>query len=106
MMQKSKVVVRIGGREYTIKSFESEEYIHKVAIYVDKKMEQVQKCQPSLSSSMISMLTAINLADEVIKLQERNGKLQRELSALHDLLDAHDTSAAPAVYDVTRRVRR
>ena len=106
MIQKSKTVVRIGGREYAIKSFESEEYIHKVAIYVDKKMERIQKHQPSLSSSMISMLTAINLADEVIKLQEKNDKLQRELSVLHDILDDHDTSAAPAVYDVTRRVRR
>jgi cell division protein ZapA len=39
----NKAVVRIGGREYTMRGFVSEEYIHKVAIYVDKKMEEIRK---------------------------------------------------------------
>ncbi|HCS75205.1 MAG TPA: cell division protein ZapA, partial [Clostridiales bacterium] len=43
MVQKSKAIVRIAGREYTIRASESEEYIHRVAIYVNRKMEEVIK---------------------------------------------------------------
>jgi len=106
MVERTKTVVRIGGREYTIKSVESEEYIHKVAIYVDKKIDEIQSRQPNLSTSMVVMLTAINLADEVIKLQEKIEKLQKELNAVHSLLDDNDHPAASAVYDVSRRARR
>ena len=71
MVQKTITVVKIGGREYTIRSVESQEYIHKVAIYVNNKIEEVEARQPNLSTSMVVMLAAINLADEVIKLQDK-----------------------------------
>ncbi|MBM7582053.1 cell division protein ZapA [Caldicoprobacter guelmensis] len=109
MVDKTKTVVRIGGREYTIRSVESEEYIHKVAIYVDKKMEEIRQRQPNLSTTMLAMLTAINLADEVIKLQERVEKLQREISVLHSVLEEdgrNDIPNSSGVYDVLRRARR
>jgi len=109
MVGKTKTVVRIGGREYSIKSMESEEYIHKVAIYVDKKLEEMKQRQPNLSTTMLAMLTALNLADEVIKLQQKVEKLQREVSVLHSVLEEdgrNDISNASAVYDVSRRARR
>lgn len=106
-MQKTITVVKIGGREYTIKSVESQEYIHRVAIYVNNKLEEVESRQPNLSSSMAVMLTAINLADEVIKLREKVDKLQRELNVVHSLLDEDDDSSVPSnVYDVSRRAQR
>lgn len=109
MVERTKTVVRIGGREYTIRSVESEEYIHKVAIYVDKKMEEIRQRQPNLSTTMLAMLTAINLADEVIKLQQKVEKLQREISVLHSVLEEdgrNDIPNASAIYDVSRRARR
>ncbi len=109
MVGKTKTVVRIGGREYSIKSMESEEYIHKVAIYVDKKMEEIRQRQPNLSTTMLAMLTAINLADEVIKLQQKVEKLQREISVLHSVLEEDGRDDVPntsVLYDVSRRTRR
>ncbi len=109
MVGKTKTVVRIGGREYSIKSMESEEYIHKVAIYVDKKLEEMKQRQPNLSTTMLAMLTALNLADEVIKLQQKVEKLQREVSVLHSVLEEDgrdDVQNASVVYDVSRRTRR
>ena len=80
MVQKTITVVKIGGREYTIRSVESQEYIHKVAIYVNNKIEErLKRGGLILSTSMVVMLAAINLADEVIKLQDKVEKLQREL---------------------------
>lgn len=82
----NKTVVRISGREYTMKGYESEEYIHKVAIYVDKKIAEISKNQPGLSTSMIMVLTAINLADEVVKLQEKLSGLEVQLEETKESL--------------------
>lgn len=80
MCKKNKVIVRIGGREYAMRGVESEEYIHKVAIYVDKMMESIASKQPPLSTSMLAILTAINLSDEIIKQKSEIENLQRELN--------------------------
>lgn len=77
-----KTVVRIGGRDYMMRGFESEEYIHEVAIYVDKKVSEVSKSQPTLSTSMIMVLTAINLADEVIKFKDQIQKLELQAAEM------------------------
>lgn len=37
MAYKTKTVVNIYGNKYTVSGIESEEYIHKVALYIDKK---------------------------------------------------------------------
>jgi cell division protein ZapA len=67
--QKNKTVVRIAGNEYTLLADLPEEYIHKVAIYVDKKMAEVAKQRDNLSTAMIAVLAAINIADEVMELR-------------------------------------
>lgn len=69
MSQKNKTVVRIAGNEYTLLADLPEEYIHKVAIYVDKKMAEVAKQRDNLSTAMIAVLAAINIADEVMELR-------------------------------------
>lgn len=80
----SKAIVRIGGLEYTIKGNEPEEYLHKVAIYVDKKMKAIEKTNFNLSTSMLAVLTSINLADEVLKSKEELEKLHEELDTLKE----------------------
>lgn len=69
MAQKNKTVVRIAGNEYTLLADLPEEYIHKVAIYVDKKMAEVSKQRDNLSTAMIAVMAAINIADEVMELR-------------------------------------
>lgn len=68
-MDKIKTVVKIAGKEYTIVGLESEEYIHRVAIYVDKKMNEINK-HCNLSTLMQAVLTAINLGDICLKQQD------------------------------------
>ncbi|NLC45406.1 MAG: cell division protein ZapA [Clostridiales bacterium] len=113
MVQKSKAVVRIAGREYTIRASESEEYIHRVAIYVNRKMEEVTKAQPSLSMAMVATLTAINLGDEVLKLQEELENLQNQVEELEKEKASRKTvnlpsssDSSPTIYDVSRKGNR
>jgi cell division protein ZapA len=96
-----KTLVRIGGRDYMMRGFESEEYIHKVAIFVDKKMAEISKCQPSLSTSMLMVLTAINLADEVIKLKAQTETLEQQIT---DMKSVISKTVAPTLVD-SRKMR-
>lgn len=81
-MEKNSTKVKIAGAEYTITGYETEEYMQKVGIYVDKKMNEIrQKCF-NLDTSMIAVLTAVNIADENLKLYDRIEDLQREIEDL------------------------
>ncbi len=105
MEKKNKVIVRIGGREYAVRGSESEEYIHKVAIYVDKKMEELASTQPPLSISMLAILTAINLADEAIKQKEEIDQLKKEIQLIKSTTKAAERERVN-VYDIPKKARR
>ena len=78
-MQKIKTTVRIGGKEYTMTGSDSEEYIHRVAIYVDRKMSQIEESNNNLSTTMLAVLTCLNIADELLKLREETGDMRQQL---------------------------
>ncbi|NPV93289.1 MAG: cell division protein ZapA [Firmicutes bacterium] len=67
---KQRVSVKIYGEEYLVKGSASREYITMLASYVDQRMRQLENRNPRLSPSKVAVLTALNLADELMKLQE------------------------------------
>jgi len=69
-MEKTKTVVSIAGKEYTICGTDSAEYIHRVALKVNGKYEQLKKANPDLNNVQLAMLTCLNLADDLVKAQE------------------------------------
>ena len=44
-MEKVKTVVSIGGKEYTICGTDSAEYIHRVALKVNAKLDELKKAR-------------------------------------------------------------
>ncbi|MDK2985529.1 MAG: cell division protein ZapA [Clostridia bacterium] len=62
-----KVTVNIHGQEYTIKGNDSEEYIKKLADYVDEKMREIASKNSNLPPIKVAVLAALNLADELHK---------------------------------------
>ncbi len=77
--EKSTVTVRINGYEYKISSSESEEYVQKVAYFVDKKMSALCGRDNRLSTAMAAVLTAVNTADDYFKAQEDADNLRGQL---------------------------
>jgi len=75
----NRVTVEIFGEDYVVKGDESPEYIQMLASYVDRRMKMVQKRNASLSTTRIAVLTALNLADELNKLQEDYDELVKKL---------------------------
>ncbi|MDR0896934.1 MAG: cell division protein ZapA [Oscillospiraceae bacterium] len=77
-MDKIKTTVRIGGRDYTMVGVDSEEHIRRVAIYVDRRMDELAMAT-RLPQPMVAVLTAMNIADDLIKAQDENTRLRKEL---------------------------
>jgi cell division protein ZapA len=81
MEHKNKIKVIIGRRVYTLVGEESEEYMQRVALYIDKKMNEVLRTESSqnLSTNMLAVLTSINVADDLFKMREKVECLQKEM---------------------------
>lgn len=75
----NRVTVRIFNEEYVVKGEENPEYIEMLASFVDRRMKMIQQRNPNLSSTKVAVLTALNLADELNKLQEDYDELVKNL---------------------------
>ncbi len=84
MAGRNKVEVRILGKDYTLVGVESDEYIQKVGLYIDKKMNEVMRANNKLSTSMAAVLTAINVADDLFKVQENEQNQKKEIEQLRE----------------------
>ncbi|MDR1616362.1 MAG: cell division protein ZapA [Syntrophomonadaceae bacterium] len=71
--------VKIFNEEYTVTGDENTEYIHMLAGYIDRRMKIIQQRNPNLSSSKIGVLLALNLADEINKLQDDYDEIVKDL---------------------------
>ena len=80
-MEKQKTVVTVGGKEYTLVSSDSPEYMNRVAAYVDRKLEEMSMAT-RLPTNMVAVLTSLNMADELMKSHDENSRLRREIMAL------------------------
>ncbi len=82
MEEKNKVTARIAGSEYVISGYESPEYMQRIALYVDRKIQEITRKNHLLSTSMAAVLSSINMADDIIRLQEQQTKMEDELIEL------------------------
>ncbi len=75
----TRVDVEIFGEYYTMKGSGSREEMMALARYVNRKMIQLATRNNKLSKSQTAVLAALNIADELIKLQEEHDNLIRML---------------------------
>jgi cell division protein ZapA len=71
----NRVIVTVYGEQYVVRGKEDSAYIEMLASYVDRKMNNIASKSPNLSVTRVAVLTALNLADELSKLQEDYDKL-------------------------------
>ncbi len=81
MAEKKAVEVVIGGKVYCLSGYESEEYIQKVASFLNNKLEEVKTMEgyqylPMESKNIIMYL---NLADEYFKAKKKVDSMQEEV---------------------------
>lgn len=77
------VKITIYGKEYEIKGNQDEEYIHRLAEYVDSTMRNIAEKTQILAFDRIAILAALNIADEMYRqrrlFEENITRLEREL---------------------------
>ncbi len=85
----SDVRVQIFGSEYRIASETDPEHIRKVASYIDQKMREVASALALRTRSTVAVLTAVNLADELFKIEEEGRRIdQISREKAHQLADS------------------
>lgn len=91
MSSKNDTEVIIGGKVITLSGYESEEYLQKVASYINSKIAEYNKVDSFRRQSvdMQNVLLQLNLADDYFKAKKQIDSLEDELEAkdkeLYDL---------------------
>lgn len=73
------VEVHILGQKYTIKGDAPEDYIQRLAGYVQDKIKEVYSTAPNITPLKASILAAITIADELHKLRTEQEDLTRSI---------------------------
>lgn len=84
--KKSETEVLIGGKVFYISSLDSEEYIQKLASYINSKMMEFTS-NPNyrlLNKDYQNIFLGMNIADELFKAQDRIKLLEDELKVRED----------------------
>ena len=76
----NKVEVVIDGEIITLKSAENEDYMQKLARYIDRKLAlaKMNNANASINERIRTVYLAINVADDYFKAQERLDALEAE----------------------------
>ena len=81
MSSKSDTEVIIDGKVYTLSGYEGEEYLQRVAAYINNKinefnqMEEVRRFPVDMKATLVEL----NIADDFFKAKERIEKLEQDL---------------------------
>ena len=75
-----RVSVEIMGDRYTIRGDARPDYIAEVAGMVDGRMRELSGGKAGISRTRLAVLTAINLADELLQARQSDGKADDEIA--------------------------
>jgi len=95
------VSVEIAGHEYKLRSEADPEWLQQIARQVDRAMSQIASRTRTVDSHQVAVLTALNLAREVILLREARDDARASLEHAVDpermraLIEQVEAAAAP-----------
>jgi cell division protein ZapA len=83
--------VRIRGKEFRIRSDDDEKSLQRVAGFLDETMKSVETRTGTIDSLDVALLTALNLARELMRIREGRAEAvipPDRLGSLTDLVEA------------------
>lgn len=90
-MEKGAVEVFILGQRYSIKGDAPEDYIRRLADYVNDRIKEIYENSPGITPLKASILAAITIADELHRLKEEQievtKSIEEKAKALSSLFD-------------------
>ena len=107
MSVKTDTEVIIGGKVFTLSGYESEEYLQKVAMYINNKMAEYNRQDgfKRLSIDTQSVLLQLNIADDYFKAKKQSETLEEEIQGREkDMYDLkHELIAAQIKLENTEK---
>ena len=95
MSEKKDIKVLIGGKVMTMSGYEREEYMQKVATYINNKIDEYDSMASfrGASQDIKHRLLEINIADDYFKARDRVKELEKEIKIKNNELDdiKHDS---------------
>jgi cell division protein ZapA len=92
------IPVEIAGQKYPIRSTLDQEYVARLAIYVDEKIRAAADSTPTGDTLRLAVLAALNIADELFRCRDANrdcsGEIAQRAGELERLLDRVLTMAS------------
>ena len=80
-MEKQKITVTVAGKNYTLISGDPPAFVKRVAAFVDRKLSEAEAVT-NLPSGQAAVLTCFNLAEDLLKAQDENAMLRRQVEQL------------------------
>jgi len=83
MASKTDTEVIIGGKVFTLSGYESEEYLQRIALYINGKVSEYSKIDSYRRQSLDTqaILLQLNIADDYFKAKKEIALLEEELEA-------------------------
>jgi cell division protein ZapA len=83
MSVKTSAEVVIGGKVYTLSGYEGEDYLQRVAAYINNKLNEFEGIEnyKHIHPSMKETLIQLNLADDYFKAKSQIEKLEKEIES-------------------------
>ncbi|MBO5291684.1 MAG: cell division protein ZapA [Lachnospiraceae bacterium] len=110
MAAKTDTEVLIGGKVFTLSGYESEEYLQKVASYINNKMSEYSKIDGFRRQPLDTqnVLLQLNIADDYFKAKKQISILEEDIAAkekeLYDL--KHELIAAQIKLESTEKTMK
>jgi len=95
------VNVKINGVEYNLKGEEKEDYLHRVAGYVDKKIKHMLDNNNKLSPASAAVLAAVNAVDDLFKCDMAYKELCEEVG----LLEKNEKALKGQIEDLKKQLQ-
>ena len=80
-MEKQKITVSVAGRNYTLVSTDPPAFVRRVAALADRRLSETAAAT-NLPSAQAAVLTCLNLAEDLLRAQDENTLLRRQLDRL------------------------
>ena len=92
------IEIEIGGQTFRVAAGDaSPEYLQRLARYVDERMKAILHTAKTMPLTRVAILTALNIADDLLKLQDHteqashlfNSKTDHLVTLMHEQLAEH-----------------
>ncbi|MBN1283188.1 MAG: cell division protein ZapA [Proteobacteria bacterium] len=83
--------ISIMGQKFMVKSESNDDYVRRIAGFVDQKIEEVMQSTKSVASLNVAILAAMNIADEYFKFKkDRDDRIEKAEKKIKDMIELVD----------------